>query len=135
MRKYHVMLLTVLVVIGLCGCAVTQKKTDKLDDVAYTIVQEENQPEEVRELIEANKTTTMKMSYTDQGKQYSVIGYGTQDTSGYSVEIREIYETENTIYIDTNLLGPDSKEEVAIIATYPYIVIEITESTKPIVYD
>lgn len=135
MKRYHVILFAVLVVISLCGCTVTQKKTDKIDDIAYTIVQEENQPEEVRALIEANKTTSMKLSYTDQGKQYIIIGYGTQETSGYSVEIREVYETENTVYIDTNLLGPDSKEEIATVATYPYIVIEITESVKPIVYD
>ncbi len=124
----------VIIVISLYGCTTT-KKIDKIAEIEYCIIKEEDQPIEVQELIEQNKETAMKLSYTDQGKEYVIIGYGRKDTSGYSVEIRELYEAENTIYIDTNLLGPSTNEEIATVATYPYIVIQIAENEKPIVYD
>ncbi len=92
-------------------------------------------PEEVKHLITDNKKTQMKLSYTDQEEQYLVIGYGAQETSGYSVEVLEVYETANVIYVDTNLLGPQPDEKISTVATYPYIVINIGANKKPVVFD
>lgn len=117
------------------GCTVFEIQEEKLQDIEYTIVKEENQPEEVQLLVEDNQDKEMKMSYTDQGVAYIIIGYGAQETSGYSVEVLEVYETENTVQIDTNLMGPLSSENVVEVETYPYIVICIAENEKPIVYE
>lgn len=108
---------------------------EKVQDLEYTIVNQEDQPEEVQLLIADNKTSKMKMSYTDQGLEYIIIGYGAQETSGYSVEVLEVYESENAVYVITNLLGPLSGEDIVELPTYPYIVICIQENQKPIVYE
>ena len=34
------------------------------------------------------------------------MGYGTQETGGYSIAVNALYETANAIYVDTNLIGP-----------------------------
>lgn len=138
LKKYYSLFLVILLIIilmGISGCTNTNSKTKKLNDLEYTIVTDVEIPKEVRQLIADNKKTLMKLSYTDQGEQYLVIGYGEQETSGYSVEVLEVYETKNVIYVDTNLLGPQPNEEISTVATYPYIVINIVANKKPVVFD
>lgn len=135
MRKYIPLLTFIITAFLISGCTIIKLEEEKLQDLEYTIVTEDQQPEVVQMLIQESKEENMKVSYTDQGTSYIVVGYGEQKTSGYSVEVLDVYETENTIYINTNLLGPSSNEEVADSATYPYIVIAIDETEKPIVYD
>lgn len=127
--------LTIAALQVLGGCTAEKMETEKIREIEYTIVKEEEQSEEIRILIADNYETKMKMSYIDQGMEYIIIGYGEQTTSGYSIEVVEIYETENTVCVDTNLLGPLSGEEIVEVTTYPYIVIAIEENEKPVVYE
>lgn len=122
-------------VFTLTGCTVVEMDKEKVQDINYYIVQEEFQPSEIQYLIEENKENQMKMSYIDQGKEYLIIGYGAQETSGYSVQVVALYETENTVYVKTNLLGASGNEEVEAVITYPYIVICIEENEKIVVFD
>ncbi len=116
-------------------CTVFQLEDEKVQDLEYIIVNEANQPQEVQLLVEANQEDAMKMCYTDQGWAYIIIGYGAQDTSGYSIEVVEVYETENTVCVNTNLIGPASGEAIVELTTYPYIVIRIEENDKVIIYE
>lgn len=135
MKKLSLLLCTMMSICLLSGCTITKIEEEKLQDLEYTIVKEDEQPEEVQILIADNLEGKMQMSYVDQGMEYIIIGYGAQETSGYSIEVLEIYETENAIYVTTNLLGPLSGEEVVETYTYPYIVIRMEESEKLIVYE
>ena len=49
----------------------------------------------------------MWISYADTGKEeaylYVVRGYGTQQTTGYSIEVNACYETVDTVVIRTTL--------------------------------
>ena len=45
-----------------------------------------------------------RLVYADQGILYIAEGYGEQPTTGYSVEVRELYETEEEIRVRTSLL-------------------------------
>ncbi len=135
MKKYFLFLVVLLWSYLLCGCTVMKVEEEKVQDLEYSIVNQEDQPEEVQILIADNKANKMKMSYTDQGLEYIIIGYGAQETSGYSVEVLEVYESENAVYVTTNLLGPLSGEEIVELPTYPYVVICIQENQKPIVYE
>lgn len=134
MKKVISIVLCVLTM-TMVGCSATKTNTDKLKDLEYTIVREQEIPSEIQALIEENKSTHMKLSYTDQGKTYIIIGYGAQKTSGYSVEILEVYESSNVVVVDTNLLGPTPEEEIVEAATFPYVVLLIEENNKPIVFD
>ena len=45
--------------------------------------------------------------------------------SGYSVEVEELYETQDAVYIETNLLGPEKGEETKDRTTFPYVVVQL----------
>ncbi len=135
-RKQLVFNLTLLIIlVGIGGCAVTDTNSEKIKDVEYTVVSVGELPAEVENLIESNEKSKMQLSYTDQGVTYVIRGYGAQSSSGYSIEILEVYETETTICVATNLLGPEKDEEIITVETYPYIVIQIEESEKPIMFE
>lgn len=117
------------------GCVSRPKKTRKLRDLEYVIVDKDLIPSELQLLIEENKSMPFKLTYSEQGKLYIVEGYGTQPTTGYSVEVNSLYETENAIYIDTNLLGPGKEEEIKEISTFPYVVVQLEALKKKVMFD
>lgn len=135
MRIVKTMVVVIFVTILIVGCTVFKIEEEKLQDLPYAIVKEEDCPEEVQILIADNLVNEMKMSFVDQGIEYIIIGYGEQETSGYSVEVLAVYETANLIKVETNLIGPMNGETIVEVSTYPYIVISIDENQKPVVYE
>ena len=65
---------------------------------------------------------------------YLCIGYGEQATGGYSISVNELYLSENAIYFDTNLIGPDPSETVAETVSCPYLVVKTEYLDKPVVF-
>ena len=49
--------------------------------------------------------------------------------------VTELYETENAIFIHTNLLGPGKEEETKEITTFPYVVVKLKLIDKNVVFD
>ena len=76
-----------------------------------------------------------KLTYADEGYLYICIGYGKQESGGYSVTVNDLYETENAIYVNTNLLGPKAGSAPATSPSYPYIVLKIEFRDKTVVFD
>ena len=97
------------------------------------IVSEECIPKELSSLIENRKEEEIKLTYVDENDRYIVIGYGKQNTGGYSIYIKELYITENAIYVDTCLMGP-KEQKVKDVPSYPVIVIQISEMGLPVVF-
>ena len=117
------------------GCTIRKEDTEKLRDIDFTVVESEDVPEELRDIIQEKQENETKLFYADEGYLYVVRGYGKQDTSGYSVEVRDCYETENTICVETNLLGPPKGEEVVDKPTYPCVVIKMEYSEKDVIFN
>ena len=86
-------------------------------------------------MIEEKKKEPMKVTYADQGYLYAAVGYGKQETSGYSITVDECYETDNAICIHTSLLGPKKDEKVSEKASYPYLVIKTEAIDKVVEFD
>ena len=100
----------------------------------FTVVSEAEIPQELKELIEEKKANEFKLSYSADGFLYIVAGYGTQDTGGYSVSVKELYLTENSIVMDSDLIGPGQDEEVSQTPTCPYIVVRTEDRPESIVF-
>lgn len=88
-------------------------------------------------MVEEKKTQGFKMTYQDGGFLYICMGYGEQETGGYSIAVNALYETENAVYFDTTLLGPkpgenDGKKQSP---SYPYVVVKTEMVEKPVVFD
>ena len=99
------------------------------------MVDREDEPEELSTMIEEEKEHPFQILYADQGQLYLAEGYGEQPTTGYSVAVRELYETENTIHIRTDLLGPEKGEDIKEITTFPYVVVQLGYIEKDVLFD
>ena len=122
--------IVILTVMLLTGCISKVKEGKKLRDLDFTVVKEEDIPEEMMSMIEEQKEHAFQGSYEDQGYLYIVEGYGIQETTGYSIEVESVYETEYTIEIETKLLGPPKGEKIVETKTCPYVVIKLEAIDK-----
>lgn len=134
MKRILSTILSICILIALCGCSAKELATEKIRDIDFTVVKEEDIPEELMTKIQEKETTPLKLTYADQGALYIAEGYGEQPTSGYSIEVKECFETKNAIYLHTNLLGPAKEERIVEKATYPYIVIKMEFIDKNVVF-
>ena len=138
MKKIKMLLTVIAVTALLSGCGFGTIEEQKTGDVTYEIVKKEEIPEQLKEEIKETEKQEMWISYADTRKEeylYIVRGYGTQQTTGYSIEVNACYETENTVVISTTLQGPEKKEKIHKKKTYPYIVIKMPYTEKQIIYE
>lgn len=133
MKRIFIAVLVLGMLSILAACSVQKISTDKLQDLEFTVVTEEI-PEELNEMIQEQKEDVFKLTYADQGKLYIAEGYGKQSTSGYSIEVKECFESSNAIYFHTNLIGPSKEETIVDEETYPYIVVQMEDIEKHVVF-
>lgn len=137
MKRYKYFLLiicTITCLYALTACSVETKDKKKLGDIDFTVVPDENLPEELRKIIDERKGEVFKTTYNDQNDLYIVIGYGKQPTGGYSIRINELYQTKNGVYVKTEFIGPSKNEEVPQTVTYPYIVVKMEYIDKSVIF-
>ena len=120
---------------GFFFCSVKKMNTEKIRDVEITVLEEEKIPEEFLTQIEEKKSGPFKITYADKDALYIARGYGEQKTSGYSIEVKECYETENAIYIHTNLIGPSKEEKIVEAKTFPYVAVKMQFIDKNVVFE
>lgn len=135
MKQFVIGLMCFVLAGVLCGCSVETSSTEKLRDLEFTVMQKEDIPEEMKATIEQKQKEPFKITYGDQNYLYIAQGYGEQQTSGYSIEVKECYETKNAIYVHMNLIGPSKEENIKEATTCPYIVIKLEYSDKSVVFE
>lgn len=118
-----------------CLTACMQEKREKVRDLESVILSEEALPTELKEIIDGKKAQPFQFTYSDRKNLYICIGYGKQETAGYSIAIDELYLTKSEIVISTTLLGPSVSDQAKKTATYPYIVIQTELIEQPVVFD
>lgn len=136
--RYGMCVLGTMMLCLLTGCAKEKDPMEKIKDLEFTVLAEENIPEELRSVIEEKKGNAFKVTYQDNGFLYICIGYGEQVSGGYSITVNGLYLTENAIYADTTLLGPDPADAAGAkkdAPSYPYIVLKTEFVDKPVVFD
>lgn len=117
------------------ACSVTDLEGGKKEELDFTVLEKEDIPEELKTTIEEKKNDPMKLTYTDQGQMYLVRGYGEKESSGYSIEVKELYETDNAVHILTELKGPGEKEQVIQKRTWPYVVVKMDYQNRHVVFE
>lgn len=133
-KKWLVIALCMGIVFMVNGCETPNKQQKKIKDCEYTVVEYEELPRELQELIEERKEEPFKLSFGEEGYLYIARGYGKQAGGGYSITVANAYETKEEIYFETNLMGPtDTGEPKG--ETYPYIVIKMEYVDKEVVYE
>lgn len=126
------LLLLLFAVLGGCSPA---KKQEERTNLEFTVVEEGRLPEELARLVGEKKKEAFKLTYADGGYLYLCIGYGRQETGGYSIAVNDLYETVNAIYLDTSLIGPKEADGKNANPSYPYVVINTPFMDKTVVFD
>lgn len=124
----------VLVVRTLSGCSMSKDDGNKVRDLEFSVTAEADIPQELKQIIAEKQKTPFKLTYSDDQNLYIVVGYGKQDTGGYSITVNELYLTENSIVLDTDLLGPEKGESGGTEPSFPFIVIKTELSELPVVF-
>lgn len=138
LAKYGVCIVGFAAFLLLGGCGEKKDPLEKIKDLEFTVLADENIPEELKAVIEEKKSAPFKVTYQDNGFLYVCVGYGEQVSGGYSIAVNALYLTENAIYADTTLLGPDPSDPAAgkkNTPSCPYIVIKTEFVDKPVVFN
>lgn len=134
-KIWRVMVVTVLFAVALAGCTFMSEERIKLKDLDFVVLSEEKIPEELSSIIEERKAEPFQLTYTDPDSLYICIGYGEQATGGYSIAVNELYLTDNAIYVNTELLGPEPSEKSNATPSFPFIVIRTELSELPVIFE
>ena len=135
MKKAKLFLAVLVSVAALCGCSLSSSEKIKLRDLDFTVLSEEMIPPELKTVIEERKAEAFKLTYSDTENMYIVIGYGQQQTGGYSIAVNELYLTDDAIYVSTSLLGPQASEKSKQNPSWPYIVIKTELLDKTVIFE
>lgn len=130
------MMLTVL----LCACTGNDMMEKKVRDLDFTVVSAEDISEELKSHIDERKEETFTLIYRDGENMYLTVGYGSQEGSGYSIRVNDLYLGEQSVCVSTSLEGPGSGKNTeseigAGTVSYPYIVIKLETLDAPVIFD
>ena len=103
-------------------------------DLEFTVTGEADIPAALKELIDKKREKPFKLTYADGLEMYIVIGEGPQKGGGYSVAVKELYETDNSIVIRTELTGPEAGEARGTENSYPVLIVKTEYRDKPVVF-
>lgn len=82
--------------------------------------------------INKKKINPFQMTYEDGEYCYLAVGYGEQETNGFSVRVLGLYEKGDGVVFETNLLGPEKGQEVSQKKSMPYLVVKMKKLEKEI---
>lgn len=134
-KIWRAMVMAVLLSVVLAGCTFMSEERIKLKDLDFAVLSEEKIPEELSSIIEERKAEPFQLTYTDPDFLYICIGYGEQATGGYSIAVNELYLTDNAIYVNTELLGPEPSEKGNATPSFPFIIIRTELSDLPVIFE
>lgn len=138
MRTKHIFILLGLLIL-LCSLSACGKKEEEArKDIDFTVCDKTKLPEELVEIIEEKKHKVFKLSYINNDYMYIVIGYGEKNRQNLNVVVEDLYLTDNAIYVETNLITEEEKEDNQMTggaSMYPYIVLKCEKYDLPVVFD
>ncbi|MCI5953326.1 MAG: protease complex subunit PrcB family protein [Lachnospiraceae bacterium] len=128
-------LLLAAAVLMLSGCTLLSEERIKLRDLDFTVLSEEKIPAELMTIIEEKKSAPFQITYTDNENLYICVGYGQQETGGYSIAVEELYLTDTNICVDTTLLGPEASEKSNKTPSFPFIVLKTEFLEQTVIFE
>ena len=84
MNRSVVLLLLIAVLAGsIWGCGMMQQKKGKEHAVEYTVLGEDQIPDEIRKVVDVKKQEEFQMTYQEEDMLYLLQGYGIQSSGGH----------------------------------------------------
>ena len=135
MKRRRILCVFSALVLLLSGCSVRRIDGEKKQDLDYKTLDRLGIPEKLWKEVEEKKEEPFLLAYGDGEQLYIAMGYGEQESGGYSIQIEEVCETEDAVCIRTCLTGPDEGEEVLREADYPWAALEADYTEKRILWE
>ena len=133
-KVYLGLMMLFAMALWLAGCSASKDSGDKVRDLDFTVAGDMDVPDELKNLIAEKQQQPFKLTYSDEQNLYIAVGYGVQPTGGYSISVNELYLTDNSIVVNTELKGPEKGENAGAEQYFPYIVIRTEYLENPVVF-
>ncbi len=132
-RNVFFVALTALVTMSIWLTACGQKEEEKKGkDWDYTVVPTTDCPKDFLAEIEKKKINSFQMTYDDGEYRYLAVGYGEQETNGFSIRVQGLYEKGEALCMETSLTGPGEDQIVSNKKSYPFIVVKTHKTEKKV---
>lgn len=135
MKRRRILCVFSVLVLLLSGCGTHRVDEEKQEDLDYETLDPFELPETLWQEVEEEKSEPFLLAYGDGEQLYIALGYGGQDSGGYSIQIEEFYETEDAVCIHTCLTGPDEGEKVSQEPDCPYAAVATEYTEKRILWE
>lgn len=135
MKRWKQILQVLILTLCIAGCGIHNMEGDTEEPLDYTVVKEEQIPEEIKKMIMKEKADEFQMTYQSQDYLYLVKGYGLQNSGGYSISVENMSLRGESIYCRTKLTGPAEQDMLTKEVSYPYIVIKMEYRDVPVVFE
>lgn len=129
-KKFSLLCLAVLFLM-LGGCRTIRIEEENKTPLTYTVMENSQIPEELKELIEEKKNSEFQIAYQKGKDLFLTKGYGRQMSGGYSIQVEGLSTSSNAIFFETKLIGPTEKIQGGE-PSYPYIVIKTEYRDGPV---
>lgn len=120
--------------VGFTGCHGDEEESGERQDVAFSVVGENDIPQALAELITKKREKPFKLTYADGQDMYIVVGEGPQTGGGYSIVVKELYLADNSIVIKTELMGPEKTKAAGTDLSYPVLIVKTAYMEEPVVF-
>ena len=131
MKKKISLLCLAVLFLTLGGCRMIRIEEGDKTPLTYTVSDDSQIPEELKELIEEKKESEFQIAYQRGNELFLAKGYGRQMSGGYSIQAESLQASSNAIFFETKLIGPTEKVQGGE-PSYPYIVIETEYRDYPV---
>lgn len=131
MKKIISLLCLAVLFLTLGGCRMIRIEEGDKTPLTYTVLDDSQIPEELKELIEEKKESEFQIAYQRWNELFLAKGYGRQMSGGYSIQAESLQASSNAIFFETKLIGPTEKVQGGE-PSYPYIVIETEYRDCPV---
>lgn len=119
----------------LMSCEMEETKDTKIKDLDYTICDESKLPDELMTLIQERRKEPFKLTYRTKDYLYIVVGYGAQDRADLNIQLKQLYLTENAIFVETKLNAVEGKTLEDGTVSYPWIAVKCPQYDVQVVFD
>lgn len=131
MKKIISLLCLAVLFLTLGGCRMIRIEEGDKTPLTYTVLDDSQIPEELKELIEEKKESEFQIAYQRGNELFLAKGYGRQMSGGYSIQAESLQASSNAIFFETKLIGPTEKVQGGE-PSYSYIVIETEYRDCPV---
>lgn len=113
------------------GCKVIKIEEAEREQLKFALIEADEVPETIKNILEEKKKKEFQFTYKSGNELYLFKGYGQQMSGGYSIQVTDLSESENALFFETRLIGPEEVDPGSE-PSYPFIGVKLEYRDKPV---